>query len=353
MKIVIVGGVAGGATAAARIRRLDERAEIIIFERSGYISYANCGLPYYVGGVIEDEGDLTLQTPEGFFRRFRIDARVLHEVTKIDTEKKCVSVTNLASGECFVESYDKLLLAPGARPVLPDFYTECEGVFTLRTVEDALRIRRFAEEKRGGRAVVVGGGFIGLEVAENLARVGFFVTVIQRGAHVLPTVDSDMASFIHAKLRSKGINLILSSEVARLHKGDNITVELTDGQTISADMVAVAVGVAPENTLARDAGLSLGARGAIRVNSRMQTSQKDIYAVGDAVEIKNFVTEVSELISLAGPANKQARVAADNIVGLDSEYTGAVATSVIKLFDMTVGTTGINETRARAMGCEY
>lgn len=353
MKVVIVGGVAGGATAAARIRRLDERAEIVVFERSGYISYANCGLPYYVSGVIEDEGDLTLQTPEGFFRRFRIDARVLHEVTGIDTAKKCVSVRNLAGGDYFTESYDKLIIAPGAKPILPDFYIEGEGIFTLRTVEDALRIRAFAERTSGRRAVIVGGGFIGLEVAENLARVGFSVSVIQRSEHVLPTVDSDMASLIHAKLRSKGIELILNSEVVSIDVAKDITVNLKDGHTLRSDMVVVSVGVVPENALAKDAGIELGARGAIRVNGRMETSAKDVYAVGDAVEIKNFVTENEDLISLAGPANKQARVAADNIAGFDSEYTGAVASSVIKLFDMTVATTGISETRARTMGYEY
>lgn len=353
MKVVIVGGVAGGATAAARLRRLDERAEIVIFERSGFISYANCGLPYYIGGVIEDEGDLTLQTPEGFARRFKIDARVNHEVTDIDTLNKTVAVRNLKTGERFVESYDKLLLAPGAVPKLPDFCKPSERVFTLRTVEDAGRIKSFVEGCGARRAIVVGGGFIGLEVAENLSRIGVFVTIVQRGTHLLPTVDGDIASFVHAKMRSKGVELILNSELESLDEGDVITATLKDGRTLSADMAVVAVGVFPESTLAKNAGIALGEKGAIKVNSRMQTSHPDVYAVGDAVEINNLVTSKQGLISLAGPANKEARVAADNIAGLESHYTGAVGSSVIKLFDLTVGTTGITEREANSLGINY
>ena len=232
MKIVIVGGVAGGATAAARIRRLDERAEIIIFERSGFISYANCGLPYYIGGVIEDEQDLTLQTPESFFRRFKIVAKVHHEVTDIDEQNKTVSVTDLKTGTSFTESYDKLILSPGAKPVLPDFYAENERVFTLRTVEDTLKIRAFIEQKQPKTAVIIGGGFIGLETAENLAELGIQTTVIQRGNHLLPTVDCDMVSFIHANFRRYGVKLLLNTNTSKMSFSDGqVSLEFTDGNT--------------------------------------------------------------------------------------------------------------------------
>jgi len=354
MKIIIIGGVAGGATAAARIRRLDENAEIIIFERSGYVSYANCGLPYYIGGVIEDKEDLTLQTPEGFYRRFRIKAKVNHEVTDIDSKNKTVSVIDLKSGTRFTESYDKLILSPGAKPILPDFYMENERTFTLRTVEDTLKIRAFIEQDHPITAVVIGGGFIGLEMAENLTELGIKTTIVQRGNHLLPTVDCDIASFIHAIFRSRGVQLLLNSSTEKMSViGDKILLEISDGQQISADMVVLAVGVAPENTLAKRAGLELGLKGAIKVNSKMETSVHDIYAVGDAVQVKHFITEQDAVISLAGPANKQGRIAADNICGLNSEFKGSQGSSVIKLFDMTVATTGINEHQARVSGYEY
>ena len=354
MKTIIIGGVAGGATAAARIRRLDENAEIIIFERSGYISYANCGLPYYIGGIIDGKEDLTLQTPESFYRRFRIKAKVNHEVTGIDVKNKTVSVTDLKTGMGFTESYDKLILSPGAKPVLPDFYTENERTFTLRTVEDTLKIRAFIEQNQPKVAVVIGGGFIGLEMAENLTELGVKTTIVQRGNHLLPTVDCDMASFIHASFRYRGVQIILNSSTNKMSiTGDKVSLELTDGQQISADMVVLAVGVAPENTLAKKAGLELGVKGAIKVNRKMETSVPDIYAVGDAVQVKHFITEQDAVISLAGPANKQGRIVADNICGLNSEYEGSQGSSVIKLFDMTVATTGINEQQAKANGYEY
>jgi len=354
MKIVIVGGVAGGATAAARIRRLDEHAEIIIFERSGFISYANCGLPYYIGDVIKDKEALTLQTPEGFFRRFRIVVKVNHEVTDIDTQNKTVSVTDLNTGRSFTESYDKLILSPGAKPVLPDFYAESERVFTLRTVEDTLKIRAFTEQKQPQTAVVIGGGFIGLEMAENLTERGIKTTIIQRGNHLLPTVDCDMASFIHANFRYHGVQILLNANTEKMTaNGDKVSLELAGGRMLDADMVVVAVGVVPENALAKKAGLELGVKGAIKVNVKMETSVPDIYAVGDAVQVKHFITEQDSVISLAGPANKQGRIAADNICGLDSEYKGSQGSSVIKLFDMTVATTGLNEQQAKANGYEY
>ena len=354
MKVVIIGGVAGGATAAARIRRLDEKAEIIIFERSGYISYANCGLPYYIGGVIEDKGDLTLQTPESFNRRFRINVKVNHEVTDIDVNKKTVSVTDLKTGESFKESYDKLILSPGAKPVLPDFYIENERTFTLRTVEDTLKIRAFIEQNQPKTAVVVGGGFIGLEMAENLTELGIKTTIVQRGNHLLPTVDCDMASFIHASFRYRGVQLLLSAGTEKMSvTGNKVLLDISGGRSISADMAVIAVGVVPENTLAKKAGLELGVKGAIKVNEKMQTSVPDVYAVGDAVQVKNFITGQDAVISLAGPANKEGRIVADNICGIDSEYKGSQGSSVIKIFDMTVATTGINERQATERDYEY
>lgn len=350
MKVVIVGGVAGGATAAARIRRLDENSEIIIFERSGYVSYANCGLPYYIGGEISDKEDLFLQTPEGFWSRFKIDVRTLHEVTKINRERKTVTVLDKKSGKVFEESYDKLVLSPGAKPVMPDFCKgNCSNIFTLRTVEDTLKIREFTDNYPIKTAVIIGGGFIGLEMAENLKNRGIDVTVIQKGDHLLNTVDSDIASFIHTNLRTKGINILLNANVKSIEK--NIVV--TDCKEIPADMVIVSVGVSPENTLAKDAGLALGVKGAIAVSDNMQTSDEDIYAVGDAVEVINFISKDKAVITLAGPANKQGRIAADNICGINSTYKGTQGASVIKLFDMTVASTGMTETQLKNSNIDY
>ena len=350
MKVVIVGGVAGGATAAARIRRLDENSEIIIFERSGYVSYANCGLPYYIGGEISDKEDLFLQTPEGFWSRFKIDVRTLHEVTKINRERKTVTVLDKNAGKLFEESYDKLILSPGAKPVMPDFFFFfCSNIFTLRTVEDTLKIREFTDNNPIKTAVIIGGGFIGLEMAENLKNRGIDVTVIQKGDHLLNTVDSDIASFIHTNLRSKGINILLNANVKSIE--NNMVV--TDCQEIPADMVIVSVGVLPENTLAKDAGLALGVKGAIAVSDNMQTSDEDIYAVGDAVEVENFISNDKAVITLAGPANKQGRIAADNICGINSTYKGTQGASVIKLFDMTVASTGMTETQLKLSNIAY
>ena len=350
MKIVIVGGVAGGATAAARIRRLDENAEIIIFERSGYVSYANCGLPYYIGGEISDKEDLFLQTPEGFWSRFKIDVRTLHEVTGINRVRKTVTVLDKINGKVFEESYDKLILSPGAKPVMPDFCKgDCSNIFTLRTVEDTLKIREFTDNNPIKTAVIIGGGFIGLEMAENLKNRGIDVTVIQKGDHLLNTVDSDIASFVHTNLRTKGINILLNANVKSIEKN----IVITDCQEIPADMVIVSVGVSPENTLAKDAGLALGVKGAIAVSDNMQTSDEDIYAVGDAVEVENFISKDKAVITLAGPANKQGRIAADNICGINSTYKGTQGASVIKLFDMTVASTGMTETQLKLSNIAY
>lgn len=355
MKVVIVGGVAGGATAATRIRRLDESAEIIVIERTGYISYANCGLPYYIGGTIEDAEDLTLQTPDSFFRRFQIDVRVRQEVIDIHTEKKTVQIREIESGKIYEESYDKLILSPGARPVKPDLPgIEDERIFSLRTVEDTFEIREFVEKQKPKSAVIVGGGFIGLEVAENLCDLGIKVTLVQRPKHLMNTLDYDMATMVHAKLRSKGIVLKLGGNVIGFEKDtESLNVLLKDDTPIKTDMVLMAIGVSPETTLAKKAGLTLGMKDAIVVNDKMETSVPDIYAVGDAVLVKHFVTGADAVISLAGPANKQGRIVADNICGLESRYKGSMGSSVIKVFDMTVASTGLTEKAAKDAGINY
>ena len=352
MKIVIVGGVAGGATAAARIRRLDEQAEIIVFERTGFISYANCGLPYYIGDVIQNKADLTLQTPESFWKRFRIKMKVQHEVVAIHPEKKSVFVRNLVTGETFEEGYDKLLLSPGAKAVLPELPgVDSKKIFTLRTVEDTFAIKDFVTQHKPRSAVMVGGGFIGVEVAENLRELGLEVTIVQRPPQLLSPFDADMAAFIHNQMRKNGIKLALGASVTGFQEdAEGISVLLKDGNPIHGDMVILAIGVTPESHLAQDAGLALGIKGSILVNDRMETSIKDIYAVGDAVQVKHAVTGADSLIPLAGPANKQGRIVADNICGGDSRYHGSQGSSIIKLFDMTAATTGINETHARKAG---
>ena len=352
MKVVIVGGVAGGATAAARIRRLDEKAEIVVFERSGYISYANCGLPYYIGGVIEDPEELTLQTPESFFSRFRVQMKVHHEVTAIHPNRKTVSVKNLETGEEFEEIYDKLILSPGARPAQPRLPgVGMEKVFTLRTVEDTFRIKAYIQKSKPRSAVLAGGGFISLELAENLRHLGMEVTIVQRPKQLMNPFDADMAAMIHTEMRKKGVKLALGYTVEGFAERDGgVDVLLQDTPPLHADMVVLAIGVTPDTALAREAGLELGIKGSIVVNDRMETSIPDIYAAGDAVQVKHFVTGEDTLIALAGPANKQGRIIADNICGGDSRYTGSQGSSVIKLFDMTAATTGINETNALKAG---
>lgn len=354
MKVVIVGGVAGGATAAARIRRLDEHAEIIVFEKSGYISYANCGLPYYIGGVICDPEELTLQTPESFFARFRIDVKLRHEVITVRPEKKTVTVKDLASGKVFEETYDKLLLSPGAKPVRPPFKgLESEKLFTLRTVEDTFRIKEYVEKHKPHLAVIAGGGFIGLETAENLRELGMEVTVVQSQEQLMTPFDADMAAFIHAEVRKHGVNLALGHRVEDVYEADGqMEVRLQNAAPLRADMVILAIGVSPDTALAKAAGLQLGLKDSIVVNDRMETSCPDIYAVGDAVQVRHFVTKEEALISLAGPANKQGRIAADNICGGDSRFGGSQGSSVIKVFSLTAASTGINERTAKVLGID-
>ena len=352
MKVVIVGGVAGGATAAARIRRLDEQAEIVVFERSGFISYANCGLPYYIGGVIEDPEELTLQTPESFFSRFRVSMRVRHEVTAIHPDRKTVSVTNLETGEEFEEGYDKLILSPGAKPTQPRLPgVGLDKLFTLRTVEDTFRIKEYIDRNHPKSAVLAGGGFISLELAENLRELGMEVTIVQRPKQLMNPFDPDMASFIHSEMRRHGVKLALGHTVEGFEEKEvGVDVLLKDEAPLHADMVVLAIGVTPDTQLAKDAELELGIKGSIVVNDRMETSVPDIYAVGDAVQVKHFVTGQDVLLSLAGPANKQGRIAADNICGGDSHYTGSQGSSVIKVFAMTAASTGVNEGNAKKAG---
>lgn len=354
MKVVIVGGVAGGATAAARLRRLDETAEIVVFERSGFISYANCGLPYYIGGVIEDEADLTLQTPESFYERFRVQMKVHHEVTAIDRAAKTVTVRNLETGEVFAEAYDKLLLSPGAKPTQPALPgVGLDRLFTLRTVEDTLRIHRFVEEQHPRSVVLAGGGFIGLELAENLREKGLDVTIVQRPTQLMNPFDADMAALIHREVRAHGVRLALGHTVEGFAEANGgVQVLLKDEAPLQADMVILAIGVTPDSRLAADAGLELGLKGSIVVNDRMQTSDPDIYAVGDAVQVTHFVSGQPALIALAGPANKQGRIAADNIAGGDSRYKGSQGSSVLKIFSLTAAATGLNETAARRAGLD-
>ena len=354
MKVVIVGGVAGGATAAARIRRRNEQAEIVVFERSGYISYANCGLPYYIGDVITDPEALTLQTPESFFSRFRVAMKVRHEVTAIHPDRKTVSVRNLETGEVFEECYDKLLLSPGAKPTQPRLPgVGLNKLFTLRTVEDTFRMKEFIRTNHPKSAVLAGGGFIGLELAENLRELGMEVTIVQRPKQLMNPFDPDMAAFIHNEMRRNGVKLALGHTVEGFEeRNGGVDVLLKDETPLHADMVVLAIGVTPDTGLAKEAGLELGVKGSIVVNDRMETSVPDIYAVGDAVQVKHFVTGQDAHVSLAGPANKQGRIAADNICGGDSHYTGSQGSSVIKVFDLTAATTGINETNAKKAGLD-
>ena len=354
MKVLIVGGVAGGASAAARLRRLDEKAEIIMFERGEYISFANCGLPYYIGGEINKKSALTLQTPQSFNSRFNVDVRVWNEVTAIDAEKKQVTVHNVQTGEDYTESYDELILSPGAAPLVPKMDgVDDPRVFTLRNIPDTVKIRDSVEEEFPESAVVVGGGYIGVEMAENLKKAGLKVTIVELADHVIAPLDGDMAAEVHRYLRDQGVELMLGKAVQSMEdKGGKLTLHLSEGE-IETDMVILSVGVRPDTALAQSAGLELNPKGAIVVNEHMQTSKEHIYAVGDAIEIVDFVTGKKGYVPLAGPANKQGRIAADNICGIKSSYKNTLGSSVLKIFDMTVAMTGVNERTAQAAGLDY
>ena len=354
MKVVIVGGVAGGASAAARLRRLDEQAEIVIFERTGYVSYANCGLPYFIGGVIEEESALTLQSPEGFWNRFRIAVKTSHEVIAIHPDAHAVDARNLLTGEEFVETYDKLILSPGAHPIRPELPgIDSDKIFSLRTVEDTLHIHDYVQEHGPKSAVVIGGGFIGIEAAENLRDLGLAVTLPQRPRQLMNNMDYDMATLLHTEVREHGIDLRLRADVTGFEEADgHVVTHVAGDDSIVADMVLLAIGVAPESHLAKEAGIELGIKGSIVVNDRMETSAPDVYAVGDAVQVKHQVTGGEAVISLAGPANKQGRIVADVICGLDSRYQGSLGSSVIKVFDLTAASTGLSVKAARAAGID-
>ena len=350
MKTIIIGGVAGGASAAARLRRLDETCEIVILERGDFISFANCGLPYYIGGAITDKNNLTLQTPESFRKRFNIDVRVNNEAVKISPEEKTVTVKNLKSGKIYTESYDNLILSPGAEPIKPNIEgIDSNTVFTLRNIPDTLKIKEYIEKSKPKSAVVIGGGYIGVEMAENLKEAGLDVSVVELADHLIAPLDFDMAADVHRYIKSKGIKLYLNNGVKAI---DGNTVILQNG-TIDAEMIIMSVGVRPETSLAKDCGIEVNRRGSIIVDPHMKTNIQNIYAVGDAVEAEDFITKSPAFIPLAGPANKQGRIAADNICGINSEYTGTQGSAVLKLFDMTVATTGINEKSASSAGIDY
>lgn len=354
MKHIIIGGVAGGATAAARIRRADENAEIVLVEKGKYISYANCGLPYYIGGVIKSRDKLFVQTPEAFSRRFNVDVRTRHEALSIDTERHEVSIRR-ADGTTYTETYDRLLLSPGAEPVRPPLEgIDTEGIFTLRNVDDTDRIHSYLGTHRVRHAVVVGGGFIGLEMAENLHHAGAGVSIVEMADQVMAPVDFSIASHVHRHLMDKGVGLWLGRGVERFTSDNgSIKVWLNTGETLSADLVLLSIGVRPSVRLAREAGIELGARG-IKVNRWLQTSSPDVYAVGDAIEYEHPIAGGPWLNYLAGPANRQARIAADNMVyGNREEYEGSIGTSVAKVFDITVGATGLAAKHLKRMGVPY
>ena len=345
MNYLIIGGVAGGATVAARLRRMDEKANIILFERGKYVSYANCGLPYYIGDTINNREKLFVQTAKGFTDRFRIDIRTEQEVTAIRPDKKEVEIKNLSTGETYTETYDKLVLSPGAEPLRPSIEgIGSKKIFTLRNVPDTDTIKNYVNTENPKRAIVVGGGFIGLEMAENLHDLGIQVDVVEMANQVMAPLDFSMAAIVHRQLTDKGVGLHLEDGVSRFEEKDGgVTVHLRSGKQIATDMVLLSIGVRPETKLAKDAGLAIGERGGIAVNDYMQTSDADIYALGDAVEVRHLVTGQPALIPLAGPANKLGRIVADNIVfGNKKKYPGSIGTSIAKVFDLTVAAAGAN-----------
>ncbi|MBN2315535.1 MAG: FAD-dependent oxidoreductase [Sedimentisphaerales bacterium] len=344
-KVLIVGGVAGGASAAARLRRLDETAKIIILERGEYISFANCGLPYHIGGTIENRDDLLLQTPKGFKERFNVEVRTENDVVKIDRDKKQVEILNRDSGETYAEGYDQLILSPGAEPVRPPIPgIESERIFTLRNVPDTDKINAFIEAHQPKRAVVIGGGYIGLEMAENLRDRGMLVAVVEMLNQVMPLMDKEMAYLLHGQLHRHNVALWLDDAVASFHEPDNrLAVGLKSGMELSCDFAILAIGVRPEVKLAKEAGLEIGPSGGIKVGPDLRTSDPDIFAIGDAVEVRDFVLGRPVLVPLAGPANKQGRMAADNICGMNRSYNGTQGTAILKVFDLTVAMTGANE----------
>jgi NADPH-dependent 2,4-dienoyl-CoA reductase/sulfur reductase-like enzyme/rhodanese-related sulfurtransferase len=355
MKLVIVGGVAGGASAAARARRLNETAEIIIFERGEHISFANCGLPYYIGGVITDRSKLLVQTPEAMRKRFNIDVRLKSEVVAINRQQKHVIVRESPTGREYNQPYDKLILSPGAEPIRPNISgINSANVFTLRSIGDMDAIKNVVDKQNAGRAVIIGGGYIGLEMAEMLCRRKLDVSVVELESQVFGAIDPEMASVVASELRLHGVNLLLGTSVIAIEEsGQGLKVQLSSGESLNCTMVIVSIGVRPESKLAKDAGLSIGQRNGIVVDKHMQTSDPDIYAVGDAVEVEDFTTGFATLVPLAGPANRQGRIAADNIMGKSSTYYRTQGTGICKVFDLAVGMTGLNEKMLKRIGRKY
>ncbi len=353
-RLLVVGGVAGGASCAARARRMSEEIEIIMFERGRYVSFANCGLPYYVGNVIADERDLLVATPNLFRRRFNIDVRLQSDVRAIDRQKQEIEVQNLQTGELYREKYHALVLAPGASPIRPPLPgIDLPAIYSIRTIPDSRQIRQWIIEREVKQAIIVGGGFIGLEMAENLTRRGISVTIIEMMPQLMPLLDPEMAVPLQEHVTANGVNLCLGDAVSGFSRNNDkssITVATKSGKSYSADMVVLAIGVRPEISLAREAGLDIGKLGGIRVNRQMRTSDEHIWAVGDAVETRDFVTGEWTLIPLAGPANRQGRIAADAILGRNSAFRGVQATAVCKVFNMTVAATGVSERTLRRTG---
>jgi NADPH-dependent 2,4-dienoyl-CoA reductase/sulfur reductase-like enzyme/rhodanese-related sulfurtransferase len=355
-RVLIAGGVAGGASCAARLRRMDERAEIFIFERTGDVSFANCGLPYYIGGAIADRKRLLVATPERFRDFFNIEVRTRHEVRRIDRQNQTIEVQNLATGAVSVEPYDALVLAPGAEPVRPPLPgIDRPGIFAVRNMDDIDQIQTWIDHRRVDRAVVVGAGYIGLEMVENLSRRGITVTLLELSDQVMPPADPEMVSPIQQELKRQGVDLRLGNAVSAFEPGpkETITVVAQHDERFTADLVILSVGVRPNTKLAREAGLEIGPTGGIRVDDQMRTSDPHIFAVGDAVEVRNFVTGRPALVPLAGPANRQGRVAADAICGRDAHFRGSQGTAVVGVFDLTLAMTGETEKSLRAAGIAF
>ncbi|CAM3658539.1 CoA-disulfide reductase [Mesobacillus zeae] len=352
-KIVIVGGVAGGATTATKLRRLDEQAEIIMYERGEFISFANCGLPYHISGVIEERSKLLVQTVKGMETRYNIKIRNYTEVKSIHPENKKITAQNLKTGETFEDSYDVLILSPGAKPIVPPIEgLRSRNVFKLRNIPDMDKIKSYLDEKKPGNAVVIGGGFIGLEMAENLAEAGLSVTIVEKSTQVMGPVDLEMAAIVEDHLRANGVELILGDGIQDvLDNGSEVLLE--SGKSLKSDIIILAIGVMPENGLAKDAGLELGERGGIKVNGHLQTSDESIYALGDAIEVTDFVNGKPTMIPLAWPANRQAHIVAHHINGKDITYPGTMGTSIVKVFDLTAAVTGNNEKTLKRLGIPY
>lgn len=352
MKVVIAGGVAGGATTATRLRRLDENLEIVLFERGEHISFANCGLPYYIGDIIKTEDDLLVQTPEKFKERFNIDVRIKQEVIKIDKEKKKLQIKNKATGEIYIENYDKLVLSPGAEPINPFNEVKSDRIFTIRNVKDAEKVKTFIENNNPKSAVIVGGGYIGVEMAENLSEYTMEVSIVEKAPHLISIIDNDMAHFIHKEIKKHGVKVYVNEGVNKIEEHEKLLLTLDNGK-IETDLVILCIGVRPETNLAEESGINTNEKGAIIVNNKMQTSDKDIYALGDAVEVKNTITGERNGIALAGPANRQARIVANNIKGIESSYEGFIGSSILKIFNYSLGIVGLSERACKNLDIPY